>query len=31
MIIHVSADYWAGDILGELKLHQQWHRPSGCK
>ena len=34
MIIHIStksADYWAGDALGEINLHQQWHRPSGCK
>ena len=26
-----SADYWDGDTLGELKLHEQWHRPSCCK
>ena len=34
MTIHVStksADYWACDTLGEINLHQQWHRPSGCK
>ena len=32
MIIHVSTvDYLASDTLGELKLHQQWHRPTGCK
>ena len=34
MTIHVStksADYWAGDTLGEINLHQQWHRPSGSK
>ena len=31
MLIHVStksADYWAGDIIGEINLHQQWHRQS---
>ena len=28
---HRSADYWAGDTLGEINLHQPWHRPSGCK
>ena len=22
-----SAEYWAGDTLGKIKLHQQWHRP----
>ena len=30
MIIHVStksADYWACDTLGEVNLHQQYHRP----
>ena len=26
---HINADYWAGDTLGEINLHQQWHRPSG--
>ena len=25
------ADYLAGDSLEELKLRQQWQRPSGCK
>ena len=34
MTIHVStqsADYWACDTLGEINLHQQWHRPSGVE
>ena len=28
---HGSADYQDGNILGELKVNKQWHRPSGCK
>ena len=26
-----SADYLACDTLGEINLHQQCHRPSGCE
>lgn len=29
---HLSADYWGGDTLEEYKkIHQQYHRPIGCK
>lgn len=28
---NISANYYAGDTLGELKLNQQWHRTGDCK